>query len=332
MASECPPRQAPATYYSESNEFAVTIADGRLAAPLSPAPDAGAAAAVPGRRPRAYFYAADKDDQLRRITDFELVDDPAWATLSNDGRYLVTFDHRCPDKDGKKAGKGVVVIYRTDGSLVRSLSLADLLTAHDAEALKRYRWLRSHSIDEDAHLLVLQVQGCAGPADAETCDWDPVEISIHLADGSPLHPPRDLRRREGPKYEVALRSPAKRGGESYRPFVDDPLCASRRSFDQAREVPFGSLRRSATALDPPAYTEVARKARLQGTVVLEILVEKGAVVCVRTLKGLPFGLGRAAREAALLWRFSESPDRGSSVRSVVALDFNVVQSQPAPAE
>src|SRR5262249_52997857 len=108
--------------------------------------------------------------------------------------------------------------------------------------------------------------------------------------------------------------------------------ASQRSFSQAREVPFDSLRRSATALEPPAYTEVARKARLQVSVVLEILVERGAVVCVRTLKDLPFALGRAAREAALQWRFSESADRGGPVRSAVALDFNVIYSQPAPAE
>lgn len=334
LASECPPRQAPATYYSENNEFAITIAGDRLAAPPPLAPDAGAAVEMPGQRPRAYFYAAEKDGQLRRITDFELVDDPASAILSNDGRYLVTFDHRCPDKDGK-AGKDAVVIYRTDGSLVRSLSLADMLTTHDIGRLKgcEVSWSGSRRIDEDAQLLVFQVPGnTVGDVIWDDCG-KPAEIAIHLTDGSPLRPARDLLRpRAEPQYKVALRSLPKRGGESYRPFADDPLCASQKSFNQAREVPFDSLRRSATALELPTYTEVARKARLQGSVVLELLVERGAVACARTLKDLPMGLGRAAREAALLWRFAPSPDPGGPLRSRVALDFSIVESQPTPAE
>jgi TonB family protein len=327
LASECPPRQAPATFYSENNEFAVTIGGDRLTPAPTAAPDGGTAVEVPDQRSRAYFYSADKDDQLRRITDFELVDDPGWAILSNDGRYLVTFDHRCPGKD-RKAGKDAVVIYRTDGSLVRPMSVADLLTAHDIKMLGGpEEWLRSSRIDEDAQLLVLQVPGCHG---GDVCWWEPKELAIHLADGSPLRPARDLL--PEPKYKVALRSPPKRGGESYRPFADDPICANQRSFSQAREVPFDSLRRSATALELPAYTEVARKTRLQGSVVIEILVERGAVACVRTLKNLPMALGRAAREAALQWRFSPSPDRGGPLRSAVALDFSIADSQPEPAE
>jgi TonB family protein len=329
MASECSKRPAPETVYSENNEFAVTFAGDRLAEPPASGPDAEDAAAVRGHRSRAFFYAAGGDDQLRLITDFALVNDPATGILSNDGQYLVTFDHRCPGEEDKD----VVVIYRTDGSLVRSLSLKNLLTANDIVELSAWstHWGGSHHIDEDKQLLVLRVPDCkvSGCIIPPICG-EPAEVAIRLADGAPLRPARDLLPRLDPK--VALHSTTERGIQNGRAHPDDPLCARQESFSRAREVPFDSLRRSATALEPPSYTEVARKARLQGSVILEILVEHGGVACVRTIKGLPMGLDRSARDAALRWRFSPSPDRSGSVRSVVAFDFSVDHFARAPAE
>jgi TonB family protein len=54
----------------------------------------------------------------------------------------------------------------------------------------------------------------------------------------------------------------------------------------------------------PCYTEVARRARLEGSVITEAIIDrKDRVDGVRVLLGLPFGLDRAAVEAIRQWRF-----------------------------
>jgi protein TonB len=48
----------------------------------------------------------------------------------------------------------------------------------------------------------------------------------------------------------------------------------------------------------PQYTEIARRAGLQGTVIVEAVIdEQGRATNVRLLRGLPMGLERAAVEA-----------------------------------
>lgn len=73
----------------------------------------------------------------------------------------------------------------------------------------------------------------------------------------------------------------------------------------------------------PQYTETARRARVQGVVVLEATVSReGKVVSTRVLKGLPMGLDEAAREAVAQWRFAPATRNGEPVAVIMTLTIN----------
>lgn len=65
---------------------------------------------------------------------------------------------------------------------------------------------------------------------------------------------------------------------------------------------------------PPRYSEIARKARIQGIVILQSVIdEQGNVRDVKVLRGLPMGLTEAAVEAVQQWRFEPATLRGRPV-------------------
>ncbi|HLJ73641.1 MAG TPA: energy transducer TonB, partial [Thermoanaerobaculia bacterium] len=75
----------------------------------------------------------------------------------------------------------------------------------------------------------------------------------------------------------------------------------------------------------PEYTDVARKGRIGGIVILELIVEKnGRARAARVLKPLPFGLDQKAIEAIRKWRFAPAKYRGRPVAAFykVAIAFN----------
>lgn len=74
---------------------------------------------------------------------------------------------------------------------------------------------------------------------------------------------------------------------------------------------------------PPQYTEIARKARIQGVVIVQAIVTKqGDVQDVKVLKGLPMGLDTAAAEAVKKWKFKPATLNGKPVDVYYNLTVN----------
>ena len=82
--------------------------------------------------------------------------------------------------------------------------------------------------------------------------------------------------------------------------------------------------------EPPLYTEVARKERLQGIVVLQALInEEGVVEDVEVIKGLPLGLTETAMDSLRQWTFEPATLDGKPVAVYYNLTFNFrLQEKP----
>ncbi len=73
----------------------------------------------------------------------------------------------------------------------------------------------------------------------------------------------------------------------------------------------------------PQYTEIARKARIQGVVIVEAIIDKqGKVTNVKVLKGLPMGLDQAAADAVARWTFKPATLNGKPVAVIYNLTVN----------
>ncbi len=73
----------------------------------------------------------------------------------------------------------------------------------------------------------------------------------------------------------------------------------------------------------PRYPEIARRARVQGVVIVEAVINKaGSVESVRVLKGLPMGLDTAAVDTVKKWKFKPATLNGKPVTVYYTLTVN----------
>ncbi|MEA2235690.1 MAG: hypothetical protein QOC81_414 [Thermoanaerobaculia bacterium] len=80
----------------------------------------------------------------------------------------------------------------------------------------------------------------------------------------------------------------------------------------------------------PSYTEAAKKSRIHGIVILEVIIDRtGVVKDAQVLKPLPFGLDQAAVDAVKQWRFKPGTLNGQPVDVIFNLTLNFRLPEPA---
>jgi TonB family protein len=320
-----------AKYYSPNKRYYLEVTPGKLESQLKYFEDkvdgrdnAGALKGVKDNRARGAFYSRSAGAGYSRKWKFPLVNEvsPVSAVVSGNGDYVVTFDNW----HGAGYGDDVVVIYRSNGDLIKKFGLEDLLTEEDIETLPHsvssIWWGGEHYIDEAHGLLVLRV------VSNHKSHWEDGvkfhELKIELATGRPLEPKRDLSTQPrvsssvdaGPTSEVSTASPGK------------PTCSStEESFDSPEtvRVPPGQLYAKAKERPLPPYPAIAKAAHAEGTVVVEVLISKtGDVICARPLSGHPLLRG-AALAASLKWKFDPIEASGNPVKAIgtIAINFKL---------
>jgi protein TonB len=138
----------------------------------------------------------------------------------------------------------------------------------------------------------------------------------------PQQVPDQLPTREentSPALQTATAPPATEGGDS---LGTDPGPAA--GSDPVGGDDGGPIRIDGRIVKPeiipgtriePRYTESARRVRLEGTVVLEAIIDqRGEVVNLHPLRSLPLGLTEAAIEAVRQWRFRPATLFGKPVK------------------
>jgi TonB family protein len=82
---------------------------------------------------------------------------------------------------------------------------------------------------------------------------------------------------------------------------------------------------------PPQYPLAARKQKVEGTVIVESIIDRdGSILNARILKNQPMGLGISAVEAVCGWRFKPATLKGEPVKVyyVLTVTFKLEKSPP----
>jgi hypothetical protein len=184
-----PPRQE--AYYSRDFRLRFTVTPRDLENQLAYFEDKVAGKEPAGQRrgssqttARGVLERLGENGQWVVVWDRPLVNDvaPVSALVADAGAYVVTFDN------WHAVGRGdhVAVIYGSDGTLIRSLSLADIVPEFYIEALPRsvssVHWSGEHRISGGRLVLKIVVPS----EDSDTQNLSYVDRVLDLANGSIL--------------------------------------------------------------------------------------------------------------------------------------------------
>jgi TonB family protein len=300
--------------------------------------------------PVAVVYAVDGVGTRRELSRFPLAE---WADRDSLQRLIADSGH-VVTIDRKSWPSLSFAIYSPTGSLVRGGDLEELLTSADREALEKAEpengWRTQAELDDARFSLNLEFVHWG--VDPEPLRAGTLELS--LVDGGVLHAEADLvapfaeaarqRRRLPPPppplpyARLVDDSPIAgewRSGESHIACDDTPTWeiepVLERRFAGAPWVRFDSLATEVGVdLPLPAYTEVARRARITGRQDTELLVlASGEVICARGINRVPMGLDKSAVDAVRQWRLAPLRGRSGSVRTTVTFEFSLAD-HPSP--
>jgi TonB family protein len=113
--------------------------------------------------------------------------------------------------------------------------------------------------------------------------------------------------------------------ESWKPDVYNVKSTSawKPSYEGVQDVVPGVKPPTVKSRVEPQYTEIARKARVTGTVLLEAIVRKtGAVEIIRVIRPIGYGLEENAAEALSQWRFEAGTRMGQPVDVRLNIEVN----------
>jgi TonB family protein len=295
-------------YYSPNRKFRVVVVPRVLESQLKYFEDkvggtepAGVPVGHASDGPRASF-GIRKFFWYRHQSTFPLVNDvsPVDLAISDRGDYVVTLDNW----HSMGYGDSVIVIYRSDGRVIRQFALDELVTESDIRHFRHstssIHWRDAHRIDSPARQLVLLISSSEEELPSQWARTQ--ELRIDLATGNSREPVRRL----WPTREfvvlagVAADDPITAG-------LDPAVCSDKAvTFGLPGVLRLSSRRFYDNAMDraTPLYPDIAKLARVQGRVVVELLVdESGSVRCSRVLAGPPL-LIAAAVDAARRWKFA----------------------------
>ncbi|HVS64206.1 MAG TPA: TonB family protein [Thermoanaerobaculia bacterium] len=172
----------------------------------------------------------------------------------------------------------------------------------------------------------------------------PPERQVYVLRSDRFRPPEPDRRQELPELRtrrVPMPDPTPDAPEPLRaaePEVFDlaapedvvlgvPQCAPEPAPDLAPVRLTAEMERPVKLWAPmPEYTEIARRARIQGPVVLEAVIGvDGSVRDVEVLRALPMGLSEAAARAVARWRYRPATLDGQPLAVIltVTVDFSL---------
>jgi len=207
------------------------------------------------------------------------------------------------DRDARRGRAAKVFQFPAVFGLVAEetdVLLAPFPMAPHAGRLPKGETIRVHAVDHDYYAFRATDGGLAfvRSADVDLVPPDPRRPAIVPA-GAKV--PKDLQVSDLAPSTTPEALPAE-GGET----------ESESSVRAAAEVETATL----VSKVEPKYPEAARRAAVEGTVLLDATIdETGAVTDLQVLRGLPLGLSEAAVEAVSRWKYRPARGRAGPVTS-----------------